>query len=88
MTRLTKDFQSKIEILILIEGESCFDAAHIKLVAEVEELGESCSLLADKVEFREKAKKLSADNMNIIKTKLDKLEKDKVYIVAKFLNTR
>ena len=31
------------------KGESCFDAAHIKLVAEVEELGESSRLLADKV---------------------------------------
>ena len=75
MTRLTKDFLFKIEILIPIEGESCFDAAHIKLVAEVEELGESCSLLADKVRFREKAKKQSTEDMNIIKTKLDKLEK-------------
>ena len=80
MTRLTKDFQFKIENLIPIEGESCFDAAHIKLVAEVEELGESCRLLADKVRFREKAKKQLTENMNIIKTKLDKLEKDKVYV--------
>ena len=45
-------------------------------------------LLADKVRFREKAKKQSTEDMNIIKTKLDTLEKDKVYIVAKFLNTR
>ena len=58
MTRLTKDFQSKIEILIPIEGESCFDAAHIKLVAEVEELGESCRLLADKVRFFRESNRL------------------------------
>ena len=56
------DFLFKIDILIPIEGESCFDAAHIKLVAEVEELGESCRLLADKVRFREKAKKQSTEH--------------------------
>ena len=41
----------KIETMIITKGESCFDSAHIKLVAEVEELGESCKLLADKVVF-------------------------------------
>ena len=34
-----------------LKGEACYDAAHIKLVGEVEELGESCKLLAEKVHF-------------------------------------
>ena len=34
-----------------LQGEACYDAAHIKLVGEVEELGESCKLLAEKVHF-------------------------------------
>ena len=46
---MKKNNSGKILILVIIKGEACFDAAHIKLVAEVEELGESCSLLAEKV---------------------------------------
>ena len=50
------------------KGESCFDAAHTKLVAEVEELGESSRLLADKVNIstsKDKVTRRQGDKVNI-----------------------
>ena len=51
--------------MIITKGESCFDAAHIKLVAEVEELGESCKLLADKVVFCENCCQVSMRSVKV-----------------------
>ena len=55
----------KIETLIITKGESCFDAAHIKLVAEVEELGESSRLLADKVKISSLKTRRQGDKVNV-----------------------
>ena len=44
-------FTPPLEVVHWPKGEACYDAAHIKLVGEVEELGESCKLLAEKVHF-------------------------------------
>ena len=56
---------SKIETVIITKGESCFDAAHIKLVAEVEELGESSRLLADKVKISSLKTRRQGDKVNV-----------------------
>ena len=47
------------------KGESCFDAAHTKLVAEVEELGESSRLLADKVKISSLKTRRQGDKVNV-----------------------
>ena len=51
--------------MIITKGESCFDAAHIKLVAEVEELGESSRLLADKVKISSLKTRRQGDKVNV-----------------------